>query len=171
MGMKKVIDVFWKICLFKLRPQDLPASSFLLLVSMLAYGIAGVLVGLMSLSPGVALISTVLDIALVGSMTQLLLWIKQMTPRFKQAFTALMGTGAIVGFLALPLAFLQTQAGEEPAVLPSVMLLGLVLWSFGIVGHILRHTISAPFFVGVMLAVLYMYVSMSIMRSLFATAS
>ncbi len=169
--MEKVINVFWKICLFKLRPQDLPASSFLLLLSMLAYGLAGILVGLMSLPPGQAVISSVLDIALVGSMTQLLLWIKQMTPRFQQAFTALMGTGAILGFLALPIVFLQMQAGEQPAVLPSLMLLGLVMWSLGIVGHILRHTISAPFFVGVLLAVLYMYVSMSIMRSLFATAS
>ena len=169
MGMKNVIDVFWKICLFKLRPQDLPVSSFLLLVSTVAYAIVGLLVGLTSLSLGEALISTVLDIALVGSMTQLILWIKEMGPRFQQAFTALMGTGAIVGFLALPLAFLQMQAGEEPAVLPSVLLLGLVMWSLGIVGHILRHTISAPFFVGVMLAVMYMYVSMSIMRSLFVT--
>jgi len=171
MGMKKVIDVFWKICLFKLAPQDLPVSSFLLLVSMLGYGLAGVLVGLMSLSPGQAIISSVLDIALVGSMTQLLLWIKEMGPRFQQAFTALMGTGAIMGFLALPLVFLQVQAGDQPALLPSVMLLGLVMWSLGIVGHILRHTISAPFYVGVLLAVLYMYVSMSIMRSLFATVS
>ena len=170
MGMEKVINVFWKICLFKLRPQDLPASSFLLLVSMLAYAIAGLLIGLMSLSPGEAIISTVLDIALVGSMTQLILWIKEMGPRFQQAFTALMGTGAILGFLALPLVFLQMQAGEQPALLPSVLLLGLIMWSLGIVGHILRHTISAPFFVGVLLAVMYMYVSMSIMRSLFATA-
>ena len=171
MGMKKVIDVFWKICLFKLAPQDLPVSSFLLLVSMLGYGLVGILVGLMSLSPGQAIISSVLDIALVGSMTQLLLWIKEMGPRFQQAFTALMGTGAIMGFLALPLVFLQVQAGDQPALLPSVMLLGLVMWSLGIVGHILRHTISAPFYVGVLLAVLYMYVSMSIMRSLFATVS
>jgi len=171
MGMKKVIDVFWKICLFKLAPQDLPASSYLLLVATLAYGLAGILVGLMSLSPGQAFIYGVLDIALVGSMTQLLLWIKEMGPRFQQAFTALMGTGAIMGFLALPLVFLQIQAGDQPALLPSVMLLGLVMWSLGIVGHILRHTISAPFFVGVLLAVMYMYVSMSIMRSLFSVAS
>lgn len=171
MGMKKVIEVFWKICLFKLAPQDLPSSSYLLLVATLAYALTGIMVGLMSLSPGQAFISSVLDIALVGSMTQLVLWIKEMGPRFQQAFTALMGTGAIMGFLALPLVFLQIQAGDQPALLPSLMLLGLVMWSLGIVGHILRHTISAPFFVGVLLAVLYMYVSMSIMRSLFSVAS
>ena len=171
MGMIKVINVFWRICLLKLAPQDLPASSFLLLVSMLGYGLAGVLIGLISLSPGQAFISSVLDIALIGSMTQLLLWIKEMGPRFQQAFTALMGTGAILGFLALPILFLQMQIGEQPAFIPSLMIVVMVIWSLAVVGHILRHTISAPFFVGVLLAVTYMYVSMSIMRSLFATAS
>jgi len=170
MGMKKVINVFWQICLLKLAPQDLPASSFLMLVSMLVYGLAGILMGVMSMPAGQAFISSVLDIALVGSMTQLLLWIKDMGPRFQQAFTALMGSGAILGFLALPVLFLQMQI-DQPAFIPSLIIVSMVIWNLTVVGHILRHTISAPFYVGMLLAVTYMYVSMSIMRSLFATAS
>ncbi|HHJ80432.1 MAG TPA: hypothetical protein ENJ65_02240 [Candidatus Tenderia electrophaga] len=171
MGMKKVIEVFWQICLLKRAPQELPASSFLLLVSVLAYGMAGFLMGVMNMPAGQAFISSVLDIALVGSMTQLLLWIKDMGPRFQQAFTALMGSGAILGFLALPVLFLQMQMGDQPAFIPSLMIISMVIWNLTVVGHILRHTISAPFFVGMLLAVTYMYVSMSIMRSLFATTS
>ncbi len=171
MGMKKVIDSFWKICLLKSAPQDLPASNFLLLMSVLAYGLAGIMIGMISMPPGQTFISSLLDIALVGSMTQLLLWIKDMQPRFQQAFTALMGTGAILAFLALPVLFLQIQMGEQPAFIPSLIIICMVLWNLTVVGHILRHAISAPFFVGMLLAVTYMYVSMSIMRSLFATAS
>ena len=169
--MSKVINAFWKICLLKLAPQDLPASSGLMLLSMLAYGIASALVGLLSLSPEKAFLSGVLDIALVGAMTQLLLWIRQLGARFLQTFTALMGTGAILGLFALPLLFMQMQTGDQPALLPSVLILGLMIWNLSVAGHILRHAISAPFFVGVLLALVYMYVSISVMRSLFVTTS
>jgi len=169
--MKNLIDVFWKVCLFKLKPQDLPSSSFLMLASIVAYGIASALVGLTSLPPVAAILSAVLDVALMGAMTQLLLWIRELGPRFQQTFTALMGTGAILGFLALPLFFMQMQLGDEGVVLPSLFILGLMFWNLSIIGHILRHAISAPFFVGVMLAVIYMYVSISVMRSLFSTVA
>jgi hypothetical protein len=169
--MKNLIDVFWKICVFKLKPQDLPASGFLMLVSVVAYALASVLVSLMSLAPGVALLAALFDVALMGAMTQTLLWIRELGPRFQQTFTALMGTGAILGFLALPLLFVQMLLGEEGAMVPTILMLALTFWNLAIVGHILRHAITAPFFVGALLAVLYMYVSISIMRSLFATAS
>lgn len=169
--MEKIINVFWKICLFKLAPQDLPASNHLMLLSMVLYGIVSALIGLLNLTPGAAFLSAIFDIALVGAMTQLLLWIKHLTPRFQQAFTALMGSGAILGLFALPWLFLNMQMAEAPALLPSLIILGLVMWNLGIVGHILRHTISAPFYVGVLLAILFMYVSMSTMRSLFGTTN
>ena len=82
-----------------------------------------------------------------------------------------MGTGAILGLFALPLLFMQMQTGDQPALLPSVLILGLMIWNLSVAGHILRHAISAPFFVGVLLALVYMYVSISVMRSLFVTTS
>jgi len=168
--MGKIIEAFWNICRFKIGPQDLPASSFLMLVSMLAYIVMSVLVGLMDLKPVSAVLSGILDVALVAAMTQLLLWIKEMGGRFMQTFTALMGTGAILGLVALPLLIIQMQLGEQSAFLPSVFIIALTIWNLAIVGHILRHAISAPFFVGVLLAVAYMYVSVSVMRSLFVTS-
>lgn len=167
--MGKIIEAFWKICLFRQGPQDLPASSVLMLVSMLVYAVASVLIGLLNLAPIAALLSGILDVALVAAMTQLLLWIKALGTRFQQTFTALMGTGAMLGFLALPLLYIQLQMGDQPALLPSVLTLGLMIWNLAIVGHILRHAIGAPFFVGVLLAVVFMYVSISVMRSLFVT--
>ena len=107
--------------------------------------------------------------ALMGAMAQLLLWIRELGARFVQTFTALMGTGAIMGVLALPLLFIQLQMGEQPALIPSLLILGLMIWNLAIVGHILRHAMGAPFFVGVLLAVVFMYVSVSVMRSLFVT--
>ncbi len=167
--MGKLIDVFWKICLFRLAPQDLPTSSFLMAASALVYGIASMLGNLLVLSPGAAVVSGMLEVALIAAMTQLLLWIKELGPRFQQTFTALMGSGAIIFIMALPLSFVQMQMGEQGAILPSVMILVLVFWHLSVVGHILRHAISAPFFVGVLLAVIYMYVSISVMQSLFVT--
>jgi hypothetical protein len=169
--MSKLINVFWKICLLRLAPQDLPSSAFLMYFSVAAYAFASLLVGLVSLDPLSALLSAVLDVALVAALTMLLLWIKELAARFQQTFTALMGTGAILGFLALPVVFLQAHAGEQGAALPSVMILVLMVWNLNVVGHILRHAITAPFFVGVLLALIYMYVSISVMRSLFSPAT
>ena len=167
--MGKLIDAFWKICLFKLAPQDLPGSSFLMMASAGAYCVASMLGNLMVLSPGAAAVAAVLEVALVGAMTQLLLWIKELGARFQQTFTALMGSGAIVFIMALPISFVQMQMGDQGAVLPSVMILVLIFWHLSVVGHILRHAMSAPFFVGVLLAVIYMYVSISVIQSLFVT--
>ncbi len=167
MAMKEVIEGFWKICLLKLAPQDLPASGFLMLISTLAYMLINTIGALLILSPMQAILSAILEVALVGAMTQLLLWIKEMGARFQQTFTALMGSGAIIVALALPLSFIQMQVGEQSAVLPSVMILGLMIWNLAIVGHILRNAISSPFFVGVLLAIIYMYVLISVSRSLF----
>lgn len=167
--MGKLIHAFWNICLLRQAPQDLPASNALMMLSMLAYGVASILVGLLSLSPGAAFMSGLLDVALMGAMTQLLLWIRELGARFVQTFTALMGTGAIMGVLALPLLFIQLQMGGQPALVPSLLILGLMIWNLAIVGHILRHAMGAPFFVGVLLAVVFMYVSVSVMRSLFVT--
>ena len=169
--MGKLIEAFWKICLFKLAPQDLPTSSVLMAVSALAYGIASALGNLLVLSPGAAVLSGALEVALIGAMTQLLLWIKELGARFQQTFTALMGSGAIIFLMALPLSFIQMQMGDQGAILPSVMIVVLVFWYLSVVGHILRHAISAPFFVGVLLAVIYMYVSISVIQSLFVTNS
>lgn len=169
--MRKVIEVFWKICLLKLGPQDLPASNFLMLISALAYTLINALGALLVLSPAQAILSAILEVALIGAMTQLLLWIKEQGARFQQTFTAMMGSGAIIVVLALPLSFIQAQAGEQGAFLPSVMILGLMFWNLTIVGHILRHAIAAPFFIGVLLAVIYMYVLISVTRSLFVTTN
>lgn len=167
--MGKIVDAFWKICLFRQGPQDVPASSTLMMLGMLAYATTSVFIGLLNLSPVAALLSGVFDMALVAAMTQLLLWIKDLGARFQQTFTALMGTGAILGLLALPLLYIQLQVGEQAALLPSVLILALVVWNLAVVGHILRHAMGAPFFVGLLLAVVFMYVSVSVMRSLFVT--
>ncbi len=169
--MGKFIYTFWQVCTFKVGPQDLPSSNNLLFSSILAYGLVSVLIAALSLPLGQALASGVLDVALVGAMTQLLLWIRELNSRFYQTFIALMGSGAIIGFIAWPLLIMQVQAGEQAMVLPSLIIVGLMIWNVAIVAHILRHTIDSPFFVGVGMALIYMYVSVSIMNSLFSTAT
>jgi len=167
--MIKFIHLFWQVCTFKLGPQDMPYSGYLLLFSSVAYALVSVMVAALSLSFGQALVSGLLEVALIGAMTQLLLWIRELTARFYQTFIALMGSGAIIGALIWPLQLMQISAGDEPLLLPSLIALGLLVWNVTIVGHILRHAIKAPYFVGIGLALIYTYVLMSVMNSLFTT--
>ena len=50
------------------------------------------------------------------------------------------------------------------------LILVLIFWNLVVVGHVLRHAVDAPYYVGALLAVLYMYVTVSVTRSFFVTA-
>lgn len=52
-------------------------------------------------------------------------------------------------------------------VLPTLLLLALLFWNLVVVGHILRHALSTNLGMGAVLATVYMYVSLSIIKILF----
>lgn len=165
--MNALLDAFWKICIFRLNPQDLPTSTALLYLSALLYALLNAVVASLNLSLGPALMSAVVDVLLITGLTWLVLWVRDLGPRFSQTVTALMGTGAIIGLVAMPLVWWQTQVGLQGSLIPSFLMLCVLLWSLAVVGHILRHALNTPLFVGVLIAVLYMYVSINIIRVLF----
>ena len=74
-----------------------------------------------------------------------------------------MGVGVLMSLLALPL---LTSGGElqEGAVL---LLLGLMIWSVVVMGHILRHTFDLTMGQGVALAALYSFASYQLTTTLF----
>jgi len=165
--MSQLFNVFWQLCLLKSGPQNLPGSTSFLWVTLLVYGVVGFFVSLVSLSFFAALFSSIVDIALISGVTFLVLWSRELTPRFIQTTTALAGSGAIISAMALPLLVLQAGLGET-SVLPSVLVLGLMIWNLNIMGNILRHALETKAWVGLVLAVMYLYISISVFRSIFA---
>ena len=171
--MQALIKFFVELCLLRRPPQDLPASEMLLGLALMADLAVGVLVGitaglswLTSLLQGVAEILLML-VALYAALTQL-----KLRARFMQAATALLGSGTVLGLVAIPLLTLNPTGHQESdlAALGAFLLLGLVIWGILVTGHILRHTLSITLGQGAAIAVAFQIVAVTLVTSLFGGA-
>ncbi len=174
--MKPLLKRFLDICLLRAGPQDLPASGFLLGLALLVYLLTGTLLSSLNLAWWQSLLLVVVDTVILGGLAFVVLWIRHLTGRFWQVFTALLGTGAFFELLALPLLFWQQQtvgafqgAGQDGGfgVFFSALVLWLCLfWNLVVIGHILRHALSTLMPVGMALAVAYMFISITVSQRL-----
>lgn len=155
--MYALFNLFLDICLFRKGPKDLPASAALLKICLLAYGLTGLLVLVLSTPVLVALLQILLDLVLLSGLLHLALIVRRHPQRFEQTLSALTGTGALMALLALPL--MSWILGGSSAELPSVLLLVLMVWSIGIMAHILRQTFETSLGIGVLYALGYTFIS------------
>ncbi|HHW76176.1 MAG TPA: hypothetical protein GX399_03950 [Xanthomonadaceae bacterium] len=158
--MLALFNLFLDICLLRKGPQDVPASVPLVKMCLLAYGLSGLLVLLLSTPVPVALLQILLDIVLLSGLLYLALTLRRHPKRFEQTLSALTGTGTLMGLLALPLMtwIVRQQAGGDTA-LPSLLLLVLMVWSIAIMAHILRHALDTSIWVGALYALGYTFLS------------
>lgn len=169
--LNKLIDCFWGICRLKVRPQDLPASTVLLGLAIAAYAGTSLLAAAVQLPLHKAIFAAVLDAGLLGVLSYLVLWIRMLTPRWCQTMTALAGTGAVIAVVMLPFLFWQIGATTpETSFLPTVALLGCMIWDMFIIGHILRHALNVPMLLGGTLAAVYIYISWRVFSVLLFSA-
>lgn len=168
--MLPLLHQFWGICLLRVAPQDLPASRSLLGASLLFYFAVSLSVGWIQLAPNLALPAALLDTAFLATMTGVVLWVRSYLHRYTQTFTALAGSGALLGLVALPVLAWQQQTGtptDGGFTLPALLLLLWTAWNIVVVGHVLRHALSTMFAVGIVVAVVYMHLAFQLARVLF----
>lgn len=161
--MTQLLIIFRDICLLKATPQDLPISSFLLMLAIIAYFITGLIFGILGLSFNLALAHVTLDIIVMTTFFGLILRITGFQARFLQSATALFGSACILTIVEAPFAFLgKNIMVANGIVLPSLILYFLIIWNFVVIGHILRHTLAIPFFLGFFLAITYIIIEINI---------
>ena len=169
--MQALITFFVELCLLRRPPQDLPASEFLLGIVLVADLLVGMLVGLTAgLSWWVSLLQGMVEIlltlaALYAALTQF-----KRRARFVQASTAFLGSGALLGLVALlPLSLNPTGSEEtDLAALGAFLLLALVVWGILVTGHILRHTFSITLGQGAAVAVAFEILTVTFVTILFS---
>ncbi len=169
--MLKLISAYWQICLFRCGPQDLPYSTVLFYLTLAAYLSMDFVLSVQDLSFGDALLASIVDATVLLSFSGVLLWMRSLTARMIQTFSALLGSSTLLGIIALPLLSWQLALGTDSPdiILPSFLLLAILIWNLAVVGHILRHALSSTTGVGIGLALLYIFISINVMRSLFYT--
>ncbi|WP_342721880.1 hypothetical protein [Thiocapsa roseopersicina] len=139
-------------------PQDLPASEILLGVVAVASLFVGVMIGLVAdLSIGASLGQTLFELAITLGALFVALRIMRLDARFIQSGTALLGSGIVIGAIALiPLSFNPTGSQEtDLAALGALLLLVVFVWSVVVTGHILRHTFQISLGQGAAIAVAF----------------
>jgi hypothetical protein len=158
--MLALFNLFLDICLLRKGPQDVPASATLVKMCLLAYGLSGLLVLMLSTPIPVALLQILLDMVLLSGLLYLALILRRHPKRFEQALSAVTGTGALMGLLALPLMtwIVRQESGGDTS-LPSLLLLVLMVWSIAIMAHILRHALDTSIWVGALYALGYTFLS------------
>lgn len=171
--MLKLFNFFVDICLLRRAPQDLPASVPLFTIVIFLSVVIGA-VGVSDVISGTASIAAaMLDAIIVLVLLRLVLMIQNHSPRFLQTATAVFGSSAVLGMIALPLQLVAGDASGENAIAPivSIAYLMLLVWVQLVIGHILRHALNVSLTLGVGLALTYSVLSGIVIQTLFITPS
>ena len=175
--MQPLIRLFIDIALHRKGPQDVPPAGEVLGLALLAYLVIGTAV----LWPSTADMASLLaqlgtDLLLVVLFFGGLLLANGRSERLRQTLTALFGTGALLSALALPFVWIVAQVLADgdaapgmavPALVSTMALFLLLLASLLVTGHILRHALEWSYAVGVLVAVVYFAVSVTVFDHLF----
>jgi hypothetical protein len=168
-SLRALVEPFIQICLLRRGPQDLPTSGILLGIALTAHTLMSIVLSNVSLSVGRAVLAGLVDSLMLVVLTGTLLYVQKRSTRIVQTVTALAGTGAIITLLALPLSGWLRGADQAAGEGGLALLLLLILtgWSLAIAGHIFRHALSVPYFIGLVLAGVFYWISISVFRALF----
>jgi hypothetical protein len=155
---------FIDIALLRRGPQHLPASNGLLGLAALAYVLAGLLTTVSALGVPRAAMAGVVDAGVTAALASSLLLVHGHTPRIRQTITALFGVGTLISLLAMPVTGWLHRVHEagEVAALPVLLMLGLIAWSLAVTAHVLRHALSTHYVVGLVAAVVFLWISVAI---------
>lgn len=171
--IQAVVRPFAEICVLKRTPQDLPSSAFLLAITLLAHTVTSIVLNAVVLEGWNAILAGITDTLLVSILTGSILYLHSFTSRIVQTLSAMTGTGAIISLLAIPLFSWQAGAQQSgsPSGLAALLVFGIVAWSLAVSGHILRHALSVPYMLGIVVAVAFYAISYTVFSSLFWTGS
>lgn len=166
--MLPILDVFLQIALRRRGPEDLPDSRVLLLMAGLVYVVTQ---GFLSLpmygSPLALARSLILDLLLLCGGLWGLLRFTGHKPRFRQTLTAMFGTSALLSVCMLPINYwfsLSSWLGfsvdpTKPPLVIAIGALAILVWWLVVNGHIFSRALSAPFAVGLAIAIGYYLLS------------
>ncbi len=159
---------FFEICLLRRKPQDLPGSPELLAVSAVAYLLISSLLMLVSATPKQALLSSMVELALVALITLVILQLNRHFERLQQTLTAIFGTGCIISLFAIPLLYsgLLTQPGGLLQAVAVLGYLALLFWNILVMGHILRHALTTTLGFGIVFAIIYIVITSTLISVL-----
>lgn len=166
--MYAFIKLFLDIAIFKKGPQDIPASPWMLRITLPVYAGINLLILFINDNAGTAILQILVDFLLMVSFCWPLLYFSGKTNRFSRTLCALIGTDAVIGFFSIPAVISLGPQSEEWVFLS---LLAMMFWHWLVSAHIFRHALDKPLFFGLGLSLLYILISSQVMALLFPVIS
>jgi hypothetical protein len=163
--MYEIVKLLFDICLFKKSPRDMPYSLWLLRLLAVTYAIVRFLTLAIDGDKLTAILQIVVEIALTCGFSWLMLYIERKLSRFYQVTSALLGTDAVINFLALP--GLATLALGHGGWFLFVFMLALTAWQCAVIAHIIYHALEKKILYSFGLAFLYLLASYQVITLLF----
>ncbi len=159
---------FIDICLFKAGPADVPASAWLMRLSLLGYFILSVIVNAFEHGFLISLLASCVEIVFFLFVVNLLLRFRGLTNRYLQTVTALAGTSCCIALVALPvMALFHFFAGGEDVrvtVLAVWLMILLTIWSLAVTSHIFKQALAIKQGTAFVIAVSYVILLIMIIR-------
>lgn len=151
----KLFLISIEICRFKSGPQAMSRSSeFLRRAVYLYIGVNSVLI-MLSMTWVNGLLQVFVQLVLLAGFTWGVLFIFGNIQRFSQTLTALLGVDSIISFCSLPVVgLLKSEMLPEKGF---VLFLVIMLWHWGVMGHVFRHALSRSLASGLGLSFLFFY--------------
>jgi len=163
--MFKIIKLLFEICLFKQGPQNLPSSVWLWRILAVVDVAASFL--MINIRAGwlSSFLQAVTGALLIVGFSWLILYAVRKRERFYQTAGAMLGTDALITFFALPgMASMVIGSG---ALLAFIIMIGLIIWHWVVVGHIIHNALEQTWAFSLGLAFLYIFGSYQVMALLF----
>jgi hypothetical protein len=153
-----LLKLFIDICRLRAKPQDVPASTSLMLMALIMVIVTGVptMVGEVGGLSSAILIS-LLDVTLTLILLAIFLYMMRLSSRLLQTATAMFGSGAVLNLISLPLVWLMDASpdGSGYLLLGALLFFLLFIWSLVVMGHILQHSFNLQLSSGILLAMGY----------------
>jgi hypothetical protein len=164
--MQALLLFFFDLARLRRGPQDLPASSALLMLFALMSIVLGTMNGAQVFG-GVraALGANLLDLLLTMVMLFVLLQFVGRAARWLQTTTAFLGLGVLAGLIMT----LVKSPAEVLGINDVAMLVDLVLavWLHVALGNVLRHALDVPLLAGVLIVLSYTVMAFSVIARVF----
>ncbi len=137
--MLQTIQTLIHICLFRARPQDLPAYGRLLFFAVTATFALSV-VRIAPFSEGSApILLSLTQVGLLAASLKILLALFSMRERWLQSATAVFGCSALLILAATPILMITETYGVG---IISLVLVVMNIWNFSVIVFILRETLE-----------------------------
>ncbi len=163
--MFEVVRRLFAICSFGKGPQDLPRIGFFLVLIMMV----NLLVSYLMLAMGHDGLRSVLQactgIALELAFSAGSLFCFGKLARFNQTSSALLGTDALISFIALPV--MATLMLGQGGIAAFLLMIALIIWHWAVIGHVMRHALGQHLSFTLGLALLYLLASYKVIALLF----